>query len=253
MDWSLFLIGVELPLLAFVAVVLAIIAKRRRRRGLFCICIVMAVLFGLPLLLIGVMLGVTYKLTGWDFIVAGLGVLLLASIAVVVSILANRRRHRTLCWTGMAMAVLFLISAVLVGQVGLCYGSVRFWHCGCLSATIYRYYEKYGELPKSFETVAKSNGYGLLASAAPAGWDGKQIGPPPLYLPVFGKTDGNFIVAVESRTPRTPRNRCYVILCDAPQVHYAANDEELKKLLVEDDLKREKAGQTGRWASIPWK
>jgi len=135
---------------------------------------------------------------------------------------------------------------------GVAYRTKRGMHLAFLSAALYRYGDQYGPLPASLETVEKTGLYGDHPYRTPVnGWESQPYsGPPPLYLPVTVRDAGEgFIIAVEARTARTPRNRGYVLLGDTGA--RMAGPEELAALLAADDARRAEVGEQRRWSQVP--
>ncbi len=157
-------------------------------------------------------------------------------------------------------AVVLLTGIVIGGGVCLFY-QARYlmavsFHMPTLAGAICFYYDEYGVLPRKIETIEALGGYPEVAYRLPKNvWEvgKKHTGRAPYYLPV-DKWDGKtpYIIAIQGEPFKKHKERRYIIMLSTT-TRFAANDEELAGLLEKDDQLREKMGQSGRWADVPWK
>lgn len=106
------------------------------------------------------------------------------------------------------------------------------------------YWQDHGMLPDSLAEWAHCR----MPSHA---WERTPSGPFPWYLP--GRTDDatvRFVLLVDPAAAGSGGRRSYGVLGDST-VHYVSEDE-LREILIEDDLRREQHGAEGRWRDIPW-
>ena len=173
----------------------------------------------------------------------------------------NGARRKELRKILVALAMLSVCTCSLVAGLRVVerfsYEGARNWHIPSLAAAIAVYHNDHGALPPRLETLEESGLFGVAPYRLPAnGWEvlwetGTRSGPRPHYLPVDSSCREAVVVAVERRTPRTGKTRGYVILGDT-RAHFAT-DEELERILSEDDKVRQDEGISGRWSETAWK
>jgi len=134
---------------------------------------------------------------------------------------------------------------------GVAYSVKRGCHLASLPAAISTYCQQYGALPASLEAAQRTGLYDDYPYRTPVnGWEDQPYsGPPPLYLPVtVPDAGGGFVIAVEAKTARTPKNRGYVLLGDTA-IRFAG-PAELAMLLAADDARRAEVGEPRRWSQV---
>jgi hypothetical protein len=127
----------------------------------------------------------------------------------------------------------------------------------CLAGATYFYHREHRDLPDTLAAMEATGLYAPTAYRLPGSeWElmfsKNRTGASPFYAPVHG-WDGStrFIIAVGPKIDRSRgRGRQYVLLGDTKA--YFAPEEELARLLAEDDARRATAGQVARWSEIGW-
>jgi hypothetical protein len=158
--------------------------------------------------------------------------------------------------------LLLVIAAEAIGGGFLFCARMNFateagWHMPALAAAVHVYYNTYHDLPSTLATMEATGLYAPTAYRPPASeWElmfsENRSGPRPFYAPIHG-WDGSttFIVAVGGKMDRLGwQGRRYVILGDTAA--HSASEQELARLLAEDDARRAKAGQAVRWSQVGW-
>jgi len=168
-----------------------------------------------------------------------------------------RSRRRRVFWTILLGVVLTLGAWGAVWLERYSYGMAAGFQMAALAKALFFYHHRYGDLPDNLATVEASGLLGDPAYRLPAnGWEillsRKCTGLPPHFVPV-DEWDGNteFVVAVRA-VPRRLRNADRVYVLAGNTTVRWATEEELGKVLAEDDRHREQAGQKARWAHVRW-